>query len=519
MVERKKIEIPQGLKVKESVGEENLPFEISPMFEGERIRKNDMFVELAGPKQPGFELVIVLSPDQVEDMKVTLIGKDLDEMKEGERYPFAMIYYVAGEKIDRDIEPIIERRNHEFQNYIEGYMHINSRDTIWIRIGKNAIKKGLKSLIQIAKATMMLFKNEMPFIEKIEAVYITDKDLVEKLLEEYARPIYEERDARVEKLHDEDVDEFYSCTLCQSFAPTNVCIISPDRPSLCGAITWFDARAAAKIDPEGPNKPVPKGECLDPIAGEYSGVNEFAKQESGGAIERVKLHSFFDHPHTSCGCFEVVGFYMPEVDGIGFVHRGYPDPAPNGLTFSTMAGQTGGGKQVVGFLGIGMAYFRSKKFLQADGGWYRVVWMPKELKEKVLKYIPEDMRDKIATEEDAKTIDELKEFLKRVNHPVVKGVVRPVDGKKITEGWEEFREKAEEKKEERFEEEKEEEKVERVKEVERKVELPKLLYPTLPALPSVTSTTPMIRIIIKNAKITIDKVIVRKVDKNEEKKS
>ncbi len=499
MVERRKVEIPEGKKVKVSVGEEDFPFEISPMFEGERIRKGDMFVELAGPKTVGFELVISLPPDQVEDMKATLVGIDLDEMEEGGRYPFAMIYYIAGEKIDPDIEPVVERRNHEFQNYIEGYMHINSRDTIWIRIGKNAVKKGLKSLLQIAKATMLLYKNEMSFIEKIEALYITDRELIEKLLNELARPIYEERDARVEKLHDEDVDEFYSCSLCQSFAPTHVCIISPDRPALCGAITWFDARAASKIDPEGPNRPVPKGECVDPIGGEYSGVNEFAKQESGGSVEKVKLHSFFDSPHTSCGCFEVIGFYMPEVDGIGFVHRGYPHPAPNGLPFSTMAGQTGGGKQTVGFLGVGMAYFRSKKFLQADGGWYRVVWMPKELKEKVLKYIPEDMRDKIATEEDAKTIDELKEFLKSVDHPVVKGVVRPVDGKKITEGWVE---------------EKEEEKAEEVKEVPTEEEAPAVLPTQMPQLPQIpiAQSMPTIRLIIKNAKIYIDKVVVRKVE-------
>ncbi len=502
MVERRKVEIPEGKKVKVSVGEEDFPFEISPMFEGERIRKGDMFVELAGPKTVGFELVISLPPDQVEDMKATLVGIDVDEMEEGGRYPFAMIYYIAGEKIDPDIESVVERRNHEFQNYIEGYMHINSRDTIWIRIGKNLMKKGLKSLLQIAKATMLLYKNEMPFIEKIEALYITDRELIEKLLNELARPIYEERDARVEKLHDEDVEEFYSCSLCQSFAPTHVCIISPDRPALCGAITWFDARAAAKIDPEGPNRPVPKGDCIDPIGGEYSGVNEFAKQESGGAVERVKIHSFFDAPHTSCGCFEAIGFYMPEVDGIGFVHRGYPNPAPNGLPFSTMAGQTGGGKQMVGFLGVGLAYFRSKKFLQADGGWYRVVWMPKELKEKFLKYIPEEMRDKIATEEDAKTIDELKEFLKRVDHPVVKGVVRPVDGKRITEGWVEEREEEEVEEEEEEKEERREEKV--------------------PSLPKVTPlaqpTAPTIKLVIKNAKIYIDKIIVRKVEEEKTKR-
>ncbi|AEA47133.1 CO dehydrogenase/CO-methylating acetyl-CoA synthase complex subunit beta [Archaeoglobus veneficus] len=501
-MERRKIEIPEGVKTKVSVGEElDFPFDISPMHEGERIRKGEMYVELGGPKQPGFELVVALKPEEVEDMKVTLIGSDLDELEEGKAHPYAMIYYVAGSQVDPDLEPIIERRNHDFQNFIEGYMHLNQRYDVWVRISKEAVKKGLNSLTQIAKATMMLFKNEMPFIEKIEALYITDGELVEKLLKEYAMPIYDERDARIESLHDEDVEEFYSCTLCQSFAPTNVCIISPDRPSLCGAITWFDGRAAARVDPEGPNRAVPKGEVIDPIGGEYTGVNEFAKDESGGECERIKLHSFFEYPHTSCGCFEVIGFYMPEVDGIGWVHRGYGEPAPNGLTFSTMAGQTGGGKQIVGFLGVGVGYFRSKKFIQADGGWYRVVWMPKELKQRIEKYIPEDIRDKIATEEDAKTIDELKEFLKKVNHPVVTGVVRPVDGAKITEGWVEEKKEAEVEKE------------------EMKVEETKPAAPQVSFTPSGISITPPgtpgIKLVIKNANIYIDKIVLRKKKEEE----
>ncbi|WP_456370471.1 CO dehydrogenase/CO-methylating acetyl-CoA synthase complex subunit beta [Geoglobus sp.] len=522
MVERKRIEIPEGVKVKESVGEEaEFPFDISPMYEGERVRKGDMYVELGGTSQPGFELVLALPEDQVEDMKVTLVGPDLDEMEEGKAYPYAMIYYIAGSQVEQDLEPVIERRNHDFQNYIEGYMHLNQRYDIWIRISKGAVKKGLKSLIEIAKATMMLFKNELPFIEKIEAVYITDKDLVEKVLNEIAMPIYDERDARVESLHDEDVDEFYSCTLCQSFAPTNVCVVSPDRPSLCGAISWFDGRAAARVDPEGPNKAIPKGDVVDPIGGEYTGVNEFAKEESGGEYDRIKLHSFFEYPHTSCGCFEVIGFYMPEVDGIGWVHRGYPEPAPNGLTFSTMAGQTGGGKQVIGFLGIGISYFRSKKFIQADGGWYRTVWMPKELKQRVEKYIPEDVRDKIATEEDAKTIEELKEFLKKVDHPVVTGVVRPVDGKKITEGWVEEEEEVEEEVAEEAAVEEapaaEQPAVQQVQPAQMAVpmqmpQLPAFQMPQIqvPAQPA----TAGIKLIIKDAKIYIDKVIV----KSEEKK-
>jgi acetyl-CoA decarbonylase/synthase complex subunit beta len=62
---------------------------------------------------------------------------------------------------------------------------------------------------------------------------------------------------------------------------------------------------------------------------------------------------------------------------------------------------------------------RSPKFLQADGGWKRVVWLPKEVKERVKDFIPVELVDKIATEEEAKTVDDLKAFLKERNHPVV----------------------------------------------------------------------------------------------------
>ncbi len=398
---------------------DEFPFEISPMFEGERVRKDDMYVELAGPKSKGFELVNAVEIDEIEDGKFALIGPDISEMEEGERYPLAMIYRIAGELVEPDLEAIVERRNHDFQNYIQGVMHLNQRYDVWLRINKDSISKGLNSFEHIAKATMMLFRNELPFIEKIEATYITD---MEKVEEELAKAMerYAARDERTRNLHDEDVDTFYGCSLCQSFAPTSVCVITPDRIALCGAINWFDGRAAAKVDPEGPQFPIEKGELLDEIGGEYSGVNEVAQKLSGGEYNRIKIHSFFEFPHTSCGCFEVVGFYMPEVDGIGWVDRDYTGMAPNGLAFSTMAGQTGGGKQVIGFLGIGINYFRSPKFIQADGGWNRVVWMPKFLKDKVLADIPAEIVDKVATEEDAQDLDTLKEFLKEKDHPVVK---------------------------------------------------------------------------------------------------
>jgi acetyl-CoA decarbonylase/synthase complex subunit beta len=313
-------------------------------------------------------------------------------------------------------------------------MHLNQRYDIWMRMGKSLQKKGVTKWEEIFKPIIELYKAEMPFIEKMEVTIVTDPEKV-KEEKEKAMAIYKARDERAKGLHDEDVDVFYGCTLCQAFAPTSACVVSPDRPSLCGAITWFDGRAAAKVDPEGPQFPITKGTAVDAVAGEYAAVNEMAAKRSGGEYSVMKLYTFFDAPHTSCGCFETIGFYMPEVDGIGLADRDFKGATPNGLPFSTMAGQTGGGKQVVGFLGMGILYYFSNKFLQADGGWRRIVWMSEKLKERVKAGIPDEMLPKIATEKDATDIASLKAFLLKVDHPVVNGVTRAVDGKKITEGW------------------------------------------------------------------------------------
>lgn len=412
----------------------DVKLDISPMYEGERIRKDDLWVELGGPKADGFELSLAAPMDEIEDGKVTVVGPDLGEMAEGSTIPFGMIFRVGGEKIEKDLESIIERRNHALLSYISGLMHLNQRYDIWMRVGKNLKKKGVTSWKEIYAPVIELYKAEMPFIEVMDVTIVTDPAKVKEELAK-AMAIYKARDERAKGLHDEDVDVFYGCTLCQAFAPTSACVVTPDRPSLCGAITWFDGRAAAKVDPEGPQFAIEKGTATDEITGEYDSINEMAEQRSGGEYSRMLLYTFFEAPHTSCGCFETIGFYMPEVDGIGLADRDFKGATPNGLPFSTMAGQTGGGKQVVGFLGMGILYYLSPKFLQADGGWRRIVWMSKGLKERVKEGIDADMVDKIATEDDANDIASLKAFLLKVNHPVVDGVTRKVDNKKITEGW------------------------------------------------------------------------------------
>jgi acetyl-CoA decarbonylase/synthase complex subunit beta len=394
-----------------------VPVDVGLIYEGERIRKKQMYVDLAGPKSYGAELVRVVPPEEVKDGEVFIEGPDIEDMEEGKAYPFGVLLEVAGKSMEEDLEGVLERRIHEFSNFIQGYMHLNSRDIIWCRVGKEAAKKGL-NLKHVGQILINLFKSEWPMIEKMQIKLYTDPEAATKFREK-AREVYKKRDSRLRGLKDEDVDVFYGCALCQSFAPQHLCTITPSRTSSCGSISWFEGRAAAKIDPNGPIFEIPKGELIDDVKGEYSGPNEITQEKSGGTVQRVYLHSIFNHPHTSCGCFEAIGFYIPEVDGIGVVHRDHRGTTPFGIPFSTMAGQVGGGVQSDGFVGMAIEYLRSPKMLQADGGWNRIVWLPRALKERVMDAIPEELRDKIATEEEAVDLESLREFLKKVEHPVI----------------------------------------------------------------------------------------------------
>jgi acetyl-CoA decarbonylase/synthase complex subunit beta len=404
--------------------------DIGPQYEGEVIRKENLYIEFGGPKvRYKFERATVKPAGEIENEKVEIIGPDIsdlqpyDEEKGTGSYPIAILVDVAGGELDKDAEAIIERRVHQFTNMVEGLYHMNQRQDVWIRMSKDCHKKGFNSLRELGEIYLLLFTSEMSIIESIQVTFVTDEAKVKELLPE-ALKVYSARDERARTLNDEDVDTFYGCVLCQSFAPTHVSIITPNRIANCGAINWFDGRAAAKIDPEGPIFAIPKGELIDPIKGEYSGVNSVEAEKSLGTYDRVYLYSAFEHPHTSCGCFEAIVFYIPEADAFGVVHREFKGETIIGETFSHMAGVTSGGRQVEGNLGTGLEQLRSPKFIQADGGLARLVWMPKEIKERFKEALEEKgLYDKIATEEDVKNVDELLEFLEKVGHPWLTGEV------------------------------------------------------------------------------------------------
>ena len=398
---------------------EDIPVEIGVIYEGERIRWKDAQVELGGPRQEHkFELVKARSLEKIKDGHINIFGPDLKDLQPGLSYPFGILIEVAGKDIEKDLEGVIERRIHEYINFIEGFMHLNQRYDVQLRLNKKSFNKGLNSFTIVGKILERLYKSEMPFIEKIQITFITDPSQVTTMFKE-AITTYETRDAKARGMKDEAADAFYGCTLCQSFAPTHACIITPQRYSNCGAISWFDGRAASRIDPKGPLFKIEKGECLDQWKGEFTGANEALKEKTLGEIDRVWLYTAFDYPHTSCGCFEGLAFYIPEVEGLGLVYRDFKGRTVNGLPFATMADSAAGGRQVDGFHGVSIEYLRSPKFLQVDGGWNRIVWMPSNIKDRVKDYIPADVVNKIATENDVETLDQLKEFLEHQNHPVL----------------------------------------------------------------------------------------------------
>ncbi len=400
------------------------PVDIGPQYEGEVIRKTDMRVEFGGPSvKTKFELVTVKTSEEVIHEEVEVVGPDIEDMPEGTSQPLAIVVCVSGNELEKDIEPVLERRLHLYLNYIEGIYHMNQRQDIWLRLSKSSFNKGLRSLKILGQMLIFLYTSDIEIIEKIQITLVTDADRVSLLLPG-ALEVYRARDEKIRGLRESDVEEFYSCTLCQSFAPTHICCITPERIANCGAINWFDGKAAYQLDREGPIQAVQKGAVIDPIRGEYEGSNKLAVEKSMGAYNRVYLHSAFGYPHTSCGCFQAICFYIPEADAFGIVHRDFEGDTVVGSPFTTMAGETSGGRQIEGFLGMALEYLRSPSFLKADGGWYRIVWMPQVIKELYRDACPMDLYDKIATDQDVSNVEELISFLEQRGHPWLKGEIK-----------------------------------------------------------------------------------------------
>jgi acetyl-CoA synthase len=414
----------RGVKVK--VTEVPVPVPYGSAFEGEVVRKKDMRVEFGGKYSRAFEYLRTVDMSQVEDGKVEVIGPGFDDLPDGAAMDMGILVEVAGRKMQADFEPVLERQIHYFVNAASGIQHIGQRDITWIRISQNAYGKGF-NLRHFGDILVARYHADFgAIVDKVQAKIVTDPALFPQWLAK-ARDAYDFRNRRLADLTDEAVDEFYTCTLCQSFAPTHVCLVSPQRLGLCGAYNWLDCKASYEINPTGPNQPVRKGAPIDRVRGVYDGLNEIARQKSNGSVQEVSMYSIMNAPMTACGCFECIAMLVPEANGIMVVSREDTSMTPAGMTFSTLAGMAGGGLQTPGVMGVGKFYLTSPKFISADGGFKRVVWMSSVLKQTMaaeLQAVAEregdpDLLAKIADETICTDVDGLLAHLESTGHPAL----------------------------------------------------------------------------------------------------
>jgi len=402
---QKCIEI-RGVKIK--ITDVPVPVPYGSAFEGEVVRRADMRVEFGGKHSRAFEYLKMAEMDEITDGKIEVIGPGFEDV------------------VEEDFEPVLERQIHDFVNGASGIQHIGQRDIAWIRISKAAADKGftLEDFGNIIHAR--LHGNFGAVLDKVEVAIYTKKEDIEKHLKE-AREAYDYRNKRLADMTDDSVDVFYSCTLCQSFAPDHVCIVSPERLGLCGAYNWLDCKASYNIDPTGPNQPIELGELYDMDKGYWEGTIEYTRQASHGSVQEVTMYSIMENPMTACGCFECIVMYIPEVEGVMVVSREDTGMTPTGMKFSTLAGMAGGGVQTPGVMGVGKYYLLSPKFISADGGFKRIVWLSQNIKEDMraeLEAVAEregvpGMVDKIADGSVVTSVEELEAWVEDKDHPVL----------------------------------------------------------------------------------------------------
>ena len=416
----------RGIKIK--VTNIDIPVAFASAFEGEIIRRGDMQVEFDGSRVDCFELVQSKDLSEVEDHKIEVIGPDFDAWEAGEKHSIGYVVEVAGKNMQSDFESVIERKFHSYINCIEGVMHTGQRDMIRVRVSKDAYAAGFRAK-HIGEVLYAKIKNEYDaIVDKCQVKIYTNPEDCTKLRHELAIETFNKRDERLNSLTDEAVDVYYSCILCQAFSPSHVCVVTPERLGLCGAVSWLDAKATNELDPSGPCQVITKEKLIDERTGAYEDVNEAVKKFSQGAVEKVTLYSIMEDPMTSCGCFECICGIEPFSNGVIIANREYAGVTPLGMTFPELASMTGGGVQTPGFMGHGKHFIASKKFMAAEGGIERIVWMPKELKETVAErlnntakelYGIENFTDMIGDETIAEDPETLLAFLTEKGHPAL----------------------------------------------------------------------------------------------------
>lgn len=272
---------------------------------GGHLRKGEYHLELGGPKHNYTSFIFVEYVADVGNVDEGLVlhwGPDMNEVPEESSFPFVWHIKVAGMDLTPDIFPMVERGATLGLTWTEGVMVSGNRSNVWMRIGKKVIDR--MTFQKLAQSVYAAVKSWGVVAQSVEQrILVATPEMggtavIEPLLEEAKRK-WEEQEALIGDIKDEDVDEFYGCTVCQLIAPSHVCICTPERPPYCGFLNYSAMKAFETFEPSGFIFKFPKGECLDRKRGWWTGVDEVAYDRSHGNTRKVYLNSCIHYPTTN----------------------------------------------------------------------------------------------------------------------------------------------------------------------------------------------------------------------------
>ena len=406
----------RGLQVRIPIPE--LPVEYCPDFSGQVVRDDACSACLAGVE-------LTVTGEKIIDGQIIVVGPDLDSGLSGNQ-PYAMLIEISGREMQPDFEPVLERQIETMFNDVDGVVHRGQRTMVTLRVTQKAINKGLH-LRHLGEILHARYHNEFGnILNRVQITFFTEPAQIQTVAKR-AQAIYDQRDKRISSLTDEDVDIFYTCNLCQTIAAGHLCVISPEHPGVCGAVDWMDARAAVNIRPVGPNKAVKKSGLIDANLGQWESVNQIVQQESGGALTAYSLYSMMQDPGSACGDFECITAMLPLSNGVMIMEHTYDGMTPSGMDWAMLYEMVGAGAPVPGFIGHSKRALHRDKFISAEGGWRRIVWMNHALREELRPVLGalateagvSGFVDMIATEENALTEDEILAHMEAGAHPAL----------------------------------------------------------------------------------------------------
>lgn len=309
------------------------------------------------------------------------------------KHGIGILVTIEDDTLDAPAGSELEKEAIGYLNLLPG-LRVESGDPLAIAL-KTA---GAPTAEQMADVVRRGLRLEYPRLGPIHVAVIGDANCLRSMVED----IKAERASRaeaIECLSKAAPDVIYSCESCAAFTREHICFTHPVRAPMCGR-RWTEMLVGARYmavsggrpwrcrgRPENCCAAVPLGRCLDPLKGEYEGLNQFVRQATNGRMQRVFLHSVREFPHSSCGCFGALAWWSDEMGGIGIMHRGFRDSAPDGSAWNVLANRAGG-KQQPGITGIAIEYMSSPTFLQGDGGWRAVKWMTSKLQEELRHAVP-----------------------------------------------------------------------------------------------------------------------------------